>query len=150
MAAYYRKLQQWSFSEVWSDFLGEQEEGVPQDRAECAAGSFITTIRLSLNRYTANGMDTLAIGSMQGICDNGVVLAKFPPEARNDIYFLVKQDGFREFVGAASGVMQSFMFVGNNQEQGQFSLACPENLRLSGYQVRASSVVHAIKIKCSK
>ena len=145
-----RKLQQWQFSEVWSDFLGSQNGGSSQDRAECSHGSFISTVRLSLNRYTADGADTVAIGSIQGYCDDGVQLAKFPRDAPNDIYFIVKQDGFKEFVGGATEVMESFMFVGQSPADGTFNLSCPGDLKLSGYQVKASSVVHSIKIKCSK
>jgi hypothetical protein len=144
-----RKLQQWQFSEVWSDYLGSST-GVALDRAECSHGSFISTVRLSLNRYTAGGADTVAIGSIQGYCDDGVQLSKFPPNSPNDVYFIVKQEGFREFVGGASEVMQSFMFIGQSPDKGTFNLSCPDNLKLSGYQVKASSVIHAIKLKCSK
>mmetsp|Transcript_39970 Transcript_39970/g.113316 ORF Transcript_39970/g.113316 Transcript_39970/m.113316 type:complete len:182 (+) Transcript_39970:177-722(+) len=146
----HRKLQQkWSFTEVWSEFLGSGT-GAETNRAECPPNSFITNIRLSLNKYTAQGADTIAIGSMQGYCDDGTELPKFPPEAPNDIYFIVKQDGFEEFVGGSSSVLESFMFVGRSPADGGFSLACPTGLKLSGYQVRASTVVHAIKVKCSK
>lgn len=88
---------------------------------------------------------------MQGFCDDGVQLAKFPPNAPNDIYYIVKQDGFREFVGGSKDVMESFMFIGQSSDKdGQFALACPDGLKLSGYQVKTSTVVHSIKIKCSR
>mmetsp|Transcript_350 Transcript_350/g.729 ORF Transcript_350/g.729 Transcript_350/m.729 type:complete len:193 (+) Transcript_350:497-1075(+) len=145
----HRKLQSFSFSEAWSDFLGSSAGDV-QSRAECGPNSFITTIRLSLNKYTQDGKDIIAIGSFQGICNDNTVLSKYPPDSQNDIYFIVKQSGFTEIVGNAREALESFMFVGPTKDEGSFSLQCPTGLRMSGYEVRTSSVVNAIKVKCSR
>jgi hypothetical protein len=151
-------------SEAWSEFVGSKgKDGTVVDRAECAPGRFISTIQMSLVEQAAtsasrnNGggnKSTIAVGSLQGYCDDGALLPRQPRSqvgGSTDVFFLVKTDGFVDFVGASSREIQSLMFVGQEQpEADRFSLSCPFGLRLTGYQAMVTSVVHAVKFKCSR
>lgn len=118
---------------------------------ECPPGRFISTVRLSVSQYMIGDQKYPAIGSFQGFCDDGYGLAKSPRNATNDIYFIVQQDGFSEFVASGAEVIESFMFIGQDADpKKRFELSCPRHLKLSGYQVKSSTVVHSVRIKCSK
>ena len=147
----------WHFplTEAWSDFIGPLQ-GTVLDKAECGPGRFITTIQMSLSGESLSKSDqtksAISVASVQGYCDDGLLLPRQPSEGGpNDMFLVVSTEGFRDFVGAASETLETFMFVGQeHSNSSRFSLSCPRGLRMTGYQTRVTSVVLAIKFKCGK
>ena len=148
-------MWQFPLSEAWSDFIGPTQ-GTVLDKADCGPGRFITTIQLSLSGESPSKADpmkpAISVGSVQGYCNDGLLLPRQPSgDGSNDIFLVVNTEGFRDFVGAASETLETFMFVGQEQaNSSRFSVSCPRGLQMTGYQTRVTSVVLAIKFKCGK